>query len=71
MLVLDPDMPMRAAAGSEAAVAFALFQHIADRDPDSVAKKDDAISVFRECMAAVGRGGDASHEPRPIRLGGE
>ncbi|KTT70153.1 hypothetical protein [Sphingomonas sanguinis] len=69
--MLDPDMPLRAAAGSDAAIAFALFQHIAERDPQSVAAKDDAISVFRECMAAVGRSGAVSHEPRPIRLGGE
>ncbi|MDY0957865.1 hypothetical protein SOM26_04115 [Sphingomonas sp. CFBP8993] len=68
--MLDPDMRVQAATGSEAAVAFALFQHIADKDPGSVAVKDDAISVFRECMAAVGRSGAISHEPRPIRLGG-
>lgn len=70
--MLDPDMPLRAAAGSDAAIAFALFQHIAERDPQAVAAKDDAIAVFRECMEAVGHRADgASHEPRPIRLGGE
>lgn len=70
--MLDPDMPLRAAAGSDAAIAFALFQHIAERDPQSVAAKNDAIDVFRECMEAVGHRVDgASHEPRPIRLGGE
>ncbi len=72
--MLDPDMRLQAATGSDAAVAFALFQHIAEKDPASVAAKDDAIAVFRECMAAVGlRGerGDAVREPKPIRLGGE
>jgi len=70
--MLDPDMPLRAAAGSDAAIAFALFQHIAERDPQSVAAKNDAIAVFRECMEAVGhRAEGISHEPRPIRLGGE
>ncbi|WP_230772268.1 hypothetical protein [Sphingomonas sp. Leaf4] len=72
--MLDPDMRVQAAAGSDAAVAFALFQHIADTDPQAVATKDSAIAVFRECIAAVGlRGGQAegSREPKPIRLGGE
>ncbi len=72
--MLDPDMRVQAVAGSDAAVAFALFQHIADKDPQSVAAKDDAIAVFRECMAAVGQRGDrgeGSREPKPIRLGGE
>ncbi|WP_271300662.1 hypothetical protein [Sphingomonas sp. CV7422] len=70
--MLDPDMPLRAAAGSDTGVAFALFEHIAAKDPGSVATKDDAIAVFRECMEAVGhRAEGGSHEPRPIRLGGE
>ncbi len=69
--MLDPDMRVQAAAGSDAAVAFALFQHIADRDPESVATKDAAIAVFRECMAAVGYRADGNREPKPIRLGGE
>jgi hypothetical protein len=70
--MLDPDMPIRAAAGSDTAAAFALFEHIAEHDPDSVSRKDDAIAVFRECMEAVGhRAEGTSHEPRPIRLGGE
>jgi len=71
-LSVDPDMPLRAAAGSDAAIAFALFQHIAERDPQAVAAKDDAIAVFRECIEAVGhRAESASNETRPIRLGGE
>lgn len=69
--MLDPDMPVQAAAGSDAAIAFALFEHIAQTDPASVAAKDDAISVFRECMDAVHHGGGASHEPRPLRLSRE
>lgn len=69
--MLDPDMPMQAAAGGEAAIAFALFEHIAAKDPGSVAAKDDAIAVFRECMEAIGHRADAgSQGPRPIRLGG-
>jgi hypothetical protein len=68
--MLDPDMRLQAAAGGDTAVAFALFEHIAARDPDAVAKKDDAIAVFRECMEAVShRVEPYSHEPRPIRLG--
>lgn len=72
--MLDPDMRLHATAGSDAAVAFALFQHIAERDPGSVAAKDDAIAVFRECMSAVGQRGehaDVVREPKPIRLGGD
>lgn len=70
--MLDPDMRVQAAAGSDAAVAFALFQHIAETDPMSVATKDAAIAVFRECIAAVGqRDENFNHEPKPIRLGSE
>ncbi len=69
--MLDPDMRMQAAAGSDAAVAFALFQHIADTDPQAVATKDAAVAVFRECIAAVGQRGEGGREPKPIRLGGE
>lgn len=67
--MLDPDMRLRAAAADDAAVAFALFEHIAAHDPGSVAKKDDAIAVFRECIEAVNqRTKQLPHEPRPIRL---
>lgn len=70
--MLDPDMRLQAAAAGDTAVAFALFEHIAARDPDAVAKKSDAIAVFRECMEAVSwRQETFSHEPRPIRLGAD
>lgn len=72
--MLDPDMRVQAAAGTDAAVAFALFQHIAEKDPGAVAMKDDAIAVFRECIAAVGQHGeraDITREPKAIRLGGD
>ena len=68
--MLDPDMRLQAAAAGDTAVAFALIEHIAAKDPDTVAKKNDAIAVFRECMEAVSCRQEAfSHEPRPIRLG--
>lgn len=68
--MLDPDMRLQAAAGGDAALAFALFEHIAATDPESVARKDGAIAVFRECMEAVGSRAEASPQgPRPIRLG--
>jgi hypothetical protein len=50
--MLDPDMRLQSAAAGDTAVAFALFEHIAARDPDAVANKSDAIAVFRECMEA-------------------
>ena len=70
--MLDPDMPVQAAAGGHTAIAFARFEHIAARDPEAVARKDDAIAVFRECMEAVGHRADTgTPKPRPIRLGGD
>jgi len=51
-----------------AETAWRLFSFIADKDPESVATKDDAVAVFRDCLAAT-RGDDARRPEMPAGLG--
>ena len=48
--------------------AWRLFSFIAEKDPGSVATKDDAIAVFRECVDAL-RKGDARGPDMPAGIG--